>query len=364
MDKKLIISVIVPVYNGEKFVRRAADSVVRQMDGRIELILVDDGSTDGSGAICDEYATKYPNIQVIHKANGGTSSAKNRGIDIAQGAYLSFMDCDDFFDADMFEQIIPLLIEHQPDCFDFGWRYWNNCGESVENLHQCPKNVLIPREELESLILPPLLNLRDDKAHFIYDFCVTKVFKAEIIQKHQVRFDEDKRTWEDRTFLLRHLKYCQNFYAIDKCFYNYVYTPNSLGQRYFPDILRIMLRNFEHYRQMYCDRFDFETQYAIDYRAKAVENLIFRSLEQKENQTTIRSNILETLSNEQVVEWFAKREPSQPFHRVIKDYLLAGEYEKALECFKKNKPKEQSISLLGRCKRIVKKVMGRIWGKK
>lgn len=364
MEKELIISVIVPIYNGEAFVRRGIECVLGQMDGRIELILVNDGSTDASGAICDEYAAKHPDIHVIHKSNGGTSSAKNMGIDIAKGAYLSFLDCDDFFDADTFAQIIPLLLEHQPDCLDFGWRHLKLNGSVTETLHQCRKNVLIPLEELESVILPPLLNLRKDEDHFIFDFCCNKVFKAEIIHKFQVRFDEEKRTWEDRTFLLRHLKHCQNYYAMDKCFYNYVYTPNSLSQRYSLDFFRIILANFNHYRELFRDRFDFDTQYANDYWARAIENMIFRSLEQKENRELIRNNILETLQDEQVISWFAKREPSQSFHHELKDYIVSGEYEKALQCLERNKPKAPRVSLLVRIKQIIKKVMGLQWKNK
>lgn len=198
-----MVSVIVPVYNGEKFIRRGVGSVLGQLDGRVELILIDDGSTDSSGMICDEYASKHSGIHVIHKKNGGTSSAKNMGIEAAKGKYLSFMDCDDFLDATTFCEIIPILQKQQPDCLDFGWRYVDGEGRVSENLHQCRKNVLLPLQELETVILPPLLNLRKDDAHFVYDFCCTKVFKAEIIRTFQVRFDEEKRTWEDRTFLLR-----------------------------------------------------------------------------------------------------------------------------------------------------------------
>jgi glycosyltransferase involved in cell wall biosynthesis len=210
MEKELIISVIVPVYNGEAFVRRAVESVLCQMNGRIELILVDDGSTDCSGTICDGYAEKYPDVHVIHKKNGGTSSAKNMGIEAAKGRYLSFLDCDDFFASDTYSQIIPILLAYEPDCLDFGWKYVNAQGEVSENLHQCKKNVLMLQQELETVILPPLLNLRKDDAHFVYDFCWNKIFKTEIIKAFHVRFDEEKRTWEDRTFLLRHfIQHCR-----------------------------------------------------------------------------------------------------------------------------------------------------------
>lgn len=363
MEKELIISVIMPIYNGENVVRRSVDSVLCQMDGRIELILVDDGSTDTSGAICDEYAAQCSHIHVIHKKNGGTSSAKNMGIERAKGRYLSFMDCDDFFDANTFAQIIPVLQEHEPDCLDFGWRYVDARGGISENLHQCKKNTLLPLQELETVILPPLLNLREDDAHFVFDFCWNKIFKAEIIKKYQTRFDEEKRTWEDRTFLLRHLRYCQNYYAMDKCFYNYAYTPNSLSQRYSLDFLRIVLANFSHYRQMYEDRFDFDTPYANDYRVRSVENIIYRSLEQQENREIIRSNILEALQNAQVIQWFTRWKPNDSVEHTIRRAIVSGDCEKALKLYAKKaaqKRRKQALrDIIGRIKQCVKKVLGR-----
>lgn len=361
MKQDLIISVIVPVYNGEKFVRRAVESILCQMDGRIELILVDDGSTDASAGICDEYAQKHPQIHVIHKANGGTSSAKNMAIEVAEGQYLSFMDCDDYLDEHTYSQIIPLLQEYQPDCLDFGYRYVDIQGNKTEMLHQCEKNTLLSREELETVILPPLLNLRKDDAHFVFDFCCTKIFRAEIVKKHQVRFDEEKRTWEDRTFILRHLKHCQNYYAMDRCFYNYVYTPNSLSQRYRADLLNIIIANFRHYRELFGDQFDFDTQYCNDYWAQAMENMIIRFLEEKKDRQLIRHNILAALQNEQVIHWFTNRKTNGSFQQTVQRLIVSGSFEKVLECYEKEvrRKRRQRLrsDMKNRIRRCVKKLL-------
>ena len=90
-----VLSIIVPVYNVEKYLARCIDSILAQTFTDFELILVDDGSTDNSGEICDEYAGKDPRIIVIHKENGGVSSARNHGLDIARGEYITFVDSDD-----------------------------------------------------------------------------------------------------------------------------------------------------------------------------------------------------------------------------------------------------------------------------
>lgn len=110
-DNKPLISVIVPVYNVEKYLKECVDSILAQTYKNLEIILVDDGSTDRSPIICDEYAAKYPSIQTIHKANGGASSARNVGIDASNGKFLAFLDSDDVFDADMFSRFYEKQTE-------------------------------------------------------------------------------------------------------------------------------------------------------------------------------------------------------------------------------------------------------------
>ena len=98
-----LISVIVPIYNVEKYLKKAVDCIVRQTYDNIEIILVDDGSTDNCGLICDEYYKKDNRIKVIHKENGGISDARNAGIETAKGEYFSFVDPDDWFEDNMIE---------------------------------------------------------------------------------------------------------------------------------------------------------------------------------------------------------------------------------------------------------------------
>ena len=96
MCQEKLLSVIVPVYNVERYLARCIDSILQQSYRNLELILVDDGASDSSGAICDEYAQKDPRVNVIHKENGGLSSARNAGLDAAKGEFISFVDSDDW----------------------------------------------------------------------------------------------------------------------------------------------------------------------------------------------------------------------------------------------------------------------------
>lgn len=100
-----LISVIVPVYNVERYLRRCVDSILHQTYRNLEVLLVDDGSTDASGAICDEYAAQEECVTAVHQKNGGLSAARNTGLERAQGTYLCFVDSDDFLDSRMLETL-------------------------------------------------------------------------------------------------------------------------------------------------------------------------------------------------------------------------------------------------------------------
>ncbi len=109
------ISVIVPVYNVEQYLKRCVDSILAQTENRLEIILVDDGSTDCSGAICDAYASQYEQIRVCHKENGGLTSAWKAGLALAIGEYTGFVDSDDWIDPDMYERMLALAEREEAD---------------------------------------------------------------------------------------------------------------------------------------------------------------------------------------------------------------------------------------------------------
>lgn len=116
-----MISVIVPVYNVECYLRKCVDSILNQTFKNLEIILINDGSTDSSGSICDEYAQKDSRIKVIHKENGGLSSARNAGLDIAQGEFIAFVDSDDWIDSSTYKTAVDYLLQDSSvDIVKFG----------------------------------------------------------------------------------------------------------------------------------------------------------------------------------------------------------------------------------------------------
>lgn len=124
-----LISIIVPVYNVEAYLKRCLDSIVKQTYENIEVIIVDDGSTDLSGQICDSYSLADSRFKVIHKANGGVASARNAGLDASRGDYIGFVDPDDWIKSDMFEKMYQDITENETDIVTCG--YYEVCGIDI-----------------------------------------------------------------------------------------------------------------------------------------------------------------------------------------------------------------------------------------
>lgn len=129
---KEIISVIVPVYNVETYLPECVESLLGQTYPHLEIILIDDGSTDGSGAICDEFAARDSRIRVIHQQNGGAAAAKNAGLRIATGTYLAFLDSDDKLVVDAYAHLLELMDSHGADAVQGGFCNWYLDGEAEQ----------------------------------------------------------------------------------------------------------------------------------------------------------------------------------------------------------------------------------------
>ena len=356
--KDILLSIITPMYNAERFIARMIDSIQPQLTDEMELIIVNDGSTDGGGAICDAYAAKDPRIRVIHKENGGVATARNRGIREARGRYLSFVDADDTMSQGSYRHITDVIQRCEPDFIDFGWNYINFDGKAGSNHHKLPKDRLLEENVIWEKILPAMLNLTPDKDYFIFPFSWNKIFRRDIILANDVWLQEKQRVWEDRPFVVHYLKYCRNYYSISDCYYNYIGTPDSLSQRYDSHFLEIILRTYDEYVQWYADRYCFDTPFAHRYWAGAIENMVFRSLDEKENRQAIESYIIKALGDAQVIEWFSRRQTADRFERKISALIASGKTHEALEAFIKEAPSrkhKQVPSLKNRLSSLVRR---------
>jgi len=208
-----MLSIIIPVYNAEKYLAQCIDSVISQSCKDWEMILVDDGSTDVSGIICDEYSNKDQRIKVIHKENGGVSSARNVGLEKATGEWVSFVDADDWIEQNYVDTLSSLENDADIVFFSMNFRYSNG-----EVMTKKPKKRFAERRvEVEKLICDLKYGVIDD----VFGWAVVKFFKRSIIEEHNIRFDENIKLREDEVFAMDYCRYVNSIQVIDKVLYNY-----------------------------------------------------------------------------------------------------------------------------------------------
>ncbi len=212
MDQPLI-SVIVPVYNVEKYLNECVDSILTQTYKNLEIILVDDGSKDNSPRICDDYAAKYANVKAIHKKNGGASTARNAGIDAAKGEYFMFVDSDDTIHKKMIEHMLNVIIENDVEVVA--------CQRaSLDGLRVVKVNERTPYGRAEkNVVLEALLYDNVDMSACL------KLYKRSVIG--DTKFVSGV-TNEDFIFLLDIYPKCNAVYFIREQYYNYRFNPNSV----------------------------------------------------------------------------------------------------------------------------------------
>lgn len=212
MDHEYLISVVVPVYNAEKFLARCIDSILAQTYDNIEVVLVDDGSRDGSPAICDEYAARDSRVRVIHKQNGGVSAARNDGIDAARGEFIAFCDNDDFYSPGMLERLLGMCLDN--DCGIAQCRCERGAAESLPTPPQQPAEVFTSREILESFYTEATI------------YCWDKLYRRGIFD--HVRFPVGSYTGED-VLVAHHALLAAGRVAVtrEKLYYHYI-NPESV----------------------------------------------------------------------------------------------------------------------------------------
>lgn len=228
-----LVSIIIPVYKVEKYVSKCIESIQAQTYPHWELLLINDGSPDGSGHICDEYSQQDSRIRVFHKENGGVSSARNLGLDNVQGDYVMFVDADDWLSDKCLEVCVNEMVTHQLDALHFG----------VSMLFLDKKISLLksPTKVMDGLQLVKNNNFNPGAAGVVYRF--------DLIKKHGVKYPLALKIAEDQIFVLTFLKHAQRVKYIAEEFYFYyqregsaVNTPQSksllLTSEYFMKFLQ------------------------------------------------------------------------------------------------------------------------------
>ena len=229
-----MISIIVPIYNSESLLPRCVDSVLSQTVQDWELVLVDDGSTDGSADICRKYADADTRIKYIFKKNGGVSSARNAGLDAARGEFVMFVDSDDSIAPNTLERVLAKQAEYDFDCVVWG------CNQNG--------HLWIPKEEVD---FTDISDFRKDFIKYYYNILCpvwNKLFRKELLKS---RFNEEITHAEDFIFFLEYLRNCRSICFIKEALYYYdtsvtgslTHSPNS-GNFYALELMQKEVINY------------------------------------------------------------------------------------------------------------------------
>ncbi len=227
MTEKLI-SIIVPVFNTKEFIQRCVESIINQTYDNLEIILIDDGSTDGTGAICDSLSKRDKRIFVIHKENGGSTSARNAGLDVAKGEYIGFVDSDDWIEPDMYELLLKGCVDDNADiCVG---RQFLDRGETthIEANRSIVSGVL---QKKNNEIIHHIIYSDDYKTRGISPNIWDKLFKVELIKKHQSLVDEKTKFAEDDLCVYSALLEANRVCFIDKPVYHYCRRDDSVTSK-------------------------------------------------------------------------------------------------------------------------------------
>lgn len=235
-----LISVIIPVYNSEKYLPKCLNSVINQTYRNLEIILIDDGSTDSSGEICDEYAMRDSRIVCVHQPNGGVSKARNRGLSMAHGDYVNFPDSDDYLDADAFEYLMSKIIEHGCDAVNFETFV---TYPDHETAHKLPEKYygLFDKEGAHNVMLAG------------EPFCCNKLYARKLIDGLQFR--EDIFRGEDSLFAHHALDRAEKVWFDERPLYHYVQSEESACRGVFRPSQLSAVKLYDAYRPLYQEKY-------------------------------------------------------------------------------------------------------------
>lgn len=214
-----MISVIIPVYNVEKYIDECIQSVINQTYSNFECILINDGSTDNSGTICDKWAEIDRRIKVIHQTNQGVSSARNVGINYSSGEYITFIDSDDYIESDYLEHFTEMILKTNSELYLSGLSKFHINGNIINYAPNTTTDFLLDISNIDLFI--------DLNQKYLLYGPVAKLYVSNIIKTHHIQFPLNYEYGEDLIFNYQYLKFVNYIYCKNKAKYHYRILDNS-----------------------------------------------------------------------------------------------------------------------------------------
>ncbi len=302
------ISIIIPIYKAEKYLKTCLDSVINQTYDDLEIILVNDGSPDDSGKICEEYSKIDNRIIVCHKENGGVSSARNKGLELASGEYIIFVDADDYLDKRTVSEVIKNK-DKDTDLLIYGVNKFDELGL-----------VKFGRYKEENINIDKFANnywrlKRDIDLNSLWN----KLYHKKIIDINRIRFDESVKIGEDLCFNMLYFVHCKNIKVIDKYLYNYRISDESAMAKYSENLFKQLINQYVNQNNMIKKLGSREIE--KDRYVVGFNDLIFAVLENtlksKKSFSSKLSEIKEMITNEVIIKDIKKYRPDGITYKVL-----------------------------------------------
>ena len=316
------LSIIVPVYNVEKYLSTCIDSLLNQTLEEIEIILIDDNSPDNCPEICDEYAKQDERIKVVHKQNEGLGYARNSGIEIAVGEYLTFVDSDDYVELNAYQNLYAKLMDTKADVIYFNFQRFNDQGNNWNDASIFKEKMYQTKDDVHQLMLDMIANppsAKNDRNIQVSSCCA--VYRREPIKKYGLRFKSERELIsEDLLFNFDYLLHATNVITIPDVYYNYRSNPLSLTSAIRPDriyknhilyqyILEILITN--NFGE---DGYMRATRLFIGYTRYGIRQYIHSSLAKKEK--------MQWLKEVSHYDYWKKLAKSYPYKKLPLKYAL------------------------------------------
>lgn len=308
---------------GKNFLFHMLESVINQSYKNLEIILVNDGSTDNSLDICNDFAKRDDRIVVLSQENRGASAARNKGIEIATGDYIHICDADDELEDGVYAEAMKMAERYEPDVIRFNLATYHGNDRKIDRIIKQPYEVLLDRQYIIEEVVPYTIGIKVQPDKKI-DGHWTLITKREILEDNHIRYNENQTKEEDHPFLVNILAYAQSIIFLKGTYYHYLKHPGSLISTYSPRFQNFC-NNFALYEYLFGEFYDFSTQTKIEYNINcaidAMEYVIYHY-----KDCNCKEEFFKIIDSAEVKRWASVLEPKNEIQQKLKRCIETKRY--------------------------------------
>lgn len=245
-----LVSVIIPVYNIAPYIKECIESIQKQSYRNIEIVIIDDGSIDGSGELCEGFAEHDERIQVIRQKNAGVAAARSKGIEASVGTYMMFVDGDDWIESNMVEQLVKQL--NSADLVTSGVYYQEKADKIIERYDVFLEGLYSTQTQIDQILKSMIYDAKTGYLQRLTPWCYNKLYRSDLVKEIYQDVDLDITFAEDSVFLYKYLLRCNSIVVIHQCYYHYRYREGSamhgINDHMLIDINKVYLALEEDFR--------------------------------------------------------------------------------------------------------------------